>query len=255
MSRAQSATVSADELVAYLRRSMQSAILVEGSDDKRVYRYVEEKLLDLDVDVVVCSGRSTLLAVYERRLEFSHLPVVFVADRDMWYFVGVPNTYIEQIVFTEGYSIENDLYIRELFEELMSAEELAQYRALIERLSRWQAHQLVCYKSGKDTLCDVHLNEICNASEFHAEHLTRIGYVNPPAELVASVLANYDLAIRGKTLFQALLRMLSASKRPSKFSRDNLFELGAKAVNPRIASLLNRTREAFTRISPPKPAR
>ena len=245
MSKGQEGYLRPAEMVSYLCHSQQPAILVEGSDDKRVYRYVEEKLSDLDVDVLVCEGRAALLSVYDRRAEFSRLPVVFVADRDMWYFVGIPETYRERVVFTTGYSIENDLYIRELFEGLMSQAERNEYQRLIQHLAQWQAFHVETFKATGACACDSHIGQICDDVGLRREYLAQIGYVDPPPEFVASILADYEQAIRGKTLFQALVRILSSTKRPSKYSRENLFELGAKSTNPRISGLLDRTRAAF----------
>ena len=54
-------------------------------------------------------GRSNLFAVYDRKSEFGHLPVAFIADQDKELFTQLPAGY-EEIIWTQGYSIENDLY-------------------------------------------------------------------------------------------------------------------------------------------------
>lgn len=236
--------LSVDETIAYLKRTSQTTALVEGKDDQRVYRYIEERLADLDLDVLICEGRDGLLAVHRRRDEFPLAPVVFIADKDMWYFTAVPELYASSVIFTHGYSIENDLYVRDVFEALMSAEERAKFQILVQSVARWQAFHVEKFKQSGFCNCDVHVNQFAPKDILCSNHLAAIGFVEPPADLVIQILDFYPQAVRGKTLFQLLLRILSASQRSSKFSRENLIELGAKLSNPLIESLCDRTRQA-----------
>jgi hypothetical protein len=238
--------LSVDETVAYLKRTSQTTALVEGKDDQKVYRYIEERLEDLDLDVLICEGRDGLLAVHRRRHEFAGAPVVFIADRDMWYFTGIPPEYATSVLFTEGYSIENDLYVREVFEALMSQEEQARFKSLVQQLARWQAFHVEQFVKRGSCNCDVHVSQITPEDLLCNEHLTSIGFVEPDAALIMRIVDNYPQALRGKTLFQIVLRILSAKQRSSKFSRDNLIELGAKLSNPVIEGLCQRTRVALT---------
>ena len=41
--------------------------------------------------------------------------VIFVADQDMWFFTGIPEKYRDTIIFTRGYSLENDLYLKQFY--------------------------------------------------------------------------------------------------------------------------------------------
>lgn len=237
--------LSVDETVAYLKRTSQTTALVEGKDDQKVYRYIEERLEDLDLDVLICEGRDGLLAVHRRRAEFAGAPVVFIADRDMWYFTGVPPEYATSVLFTEGYSIENDLYVRDVFESLMSQEEQVRFKSLVHQLARWQAFHVEQYLSLGRCGCDVHISQIAPQDLLCDSHLASIGFIEPDPALISRIVDNYPQALRGKTLFQLLLRILSATQRSSKFSRDNLIELGAKLSNPMIEALCQRTRTAL----------
>lgn len=236
--------LSVDEMVAYLKRTSQVTALVEGKDDQKVYRYIEERLDDLDLDVLICEGRDGLLAVHRRREEYASAPVIFIADRDMWYFTGVPAEYANSIIFTDGYSIENDLYVKSVFESLMSQEEQDRFAQLIAQIARWQAFHVETFTRSGACTCDAHLNQITTGDTLCGVHLASIGFVEPNAALISQIIDSYPLAIRGKTLFQSLLRILSASQRPSKFSRENLIELGAKLSNPLMEALCQRTRDA-----------
>ena len=110
--------LTVEELVATLRNSDLPTVIVEGQDDMRIYRWVEERLGSRTANVLPTGGRPNLLSVYERRREFLDLPVAFVADQDMWLFSGIPTEY-GGVIWTEGYSIENDLYADADLEKLL----------------------------------------------------------------------------------------------------------------------------------------
>lgn len=226
-----------DEIIAYLKRTSLPTVLVEGTDDKSVYRYIEGRLGELDVDILICNGREALLNIFTRKSEFSNAKVAFVADKDMWYFTGIPIEYQEGIIFSTGYSLENDLYVKEIFESLLEQDEKRQYMELLRELSKWFAFEVTRYKKEGNALCDVHINRITNGNTLCDRYLNDIGFIEPDQKLVQTIIRNYTHAIRGKNLFQAILRFLSSSKRPSKYSRANLLELGAKNDNVFIENL------------------
>ena len=89
--------LSEREIVDTLKRTSLLTVLVEGKDDASVYRYLEHKINIDDVDVLICDGRSKLIKIFERREEFKNTKVVFLADKDMWFFVGIPKQYFGQI--------------------------------------------------------------------------------------------------------------------------------------------------------------
>src|SRR4051794_1832260 len=99
--------LTTDEIVAALKRSNLPTIICEGDNDVVVFREIEYLLKSRRVDFVPSGGRPALLEIFRRRHEFPLLPVMFVADKDMWIFDSIPTEYCD-IVFTNGYSIEND---------------------------------------------------------------------------------------------------------------------------------------------------
>jgi hypothetical protein len=98
-----------NELVSMLRHSSEPTILVEGPDDIMVYRWLKQHIEPLKASPIDCGGRQNLLSVYERRNEFSHVKTVFLADKDLYVFLGIPEEYSD-VLWTTGYSIENDIY-------------------------------------------------------------------------------------------------------------------------------------------------
>ncbi len=96
-------------------------LVVEGPHDEAIYRWIERCLnedeserLNKKINIQPVGNRDNVIEIYKRKQEFeSRVPVAFMADLDMWVFdtrdSGGPNLYPD-IIWTSGYSLENDLY-------------------------------------------------------------------------------------------------------------------------------------------------
>ncbi len=244
--------LTTDETVAYLKRTSQLTVLVEGADDKMVYRYIESKLQDLEIDCLDCGGRPSLLAIFSRRSEFPDSPVIFIADKDMWLFTCIPEEYSSGIIFTNGYSIENDLYLKDLFESLLDAGDRDKFGSLIDALARWQAFHVVAFTINGSCQCDFHVNQVVPPPNVSLcpQHLASIAFSDPPDELVRQIRDSYFSSLRGKSLFEAILRYLNGQSRSSNYSKANLLELGAKVSNHCIDRLCSEIRSAASSYVP-----
>lgn len=239
---------SVEETIRQLSRPKASlwSVIVEGKDDASVYRYIEDRinnLIDLnigEVDVYPCGGRDNLIEIFKRREEFKNTKAIFLADKDMWFFVDVPKDY-EDIVFTDGYSIENDLYIESYFNSLLQPSDLKKFDNLIKELSIWFAFEVNRHQETGVSRCDVSIDKICPNNFFCPDFKEAINFINPPQEIVDFIYCEYTRALRGKNLFQALLRFL----KPSGFSYAVLHRLGAKLDNPKIEELIEKIVKKF----------
>ena len=233
--------LSEDEMILHLKGTSLPTILVEGNDELSIYnRYLQDKINIEDVSILTCDGRAKLLNVFKRRAEFKKAKVVFVADKDMWFFKGVPEEYDNKVIFTDGYSLENDLYIESFFNRLLDANEVKNFDNLIKELSIWFAFEVNRYQEFDYVWCDFHVNQICPEKLLSNSFKETIDFVEPPAYIVEAVYSEYTRALRGKNLFQALIRFLSHKNRESKYSRANLIEMGAKFPNPRLEELVEK---------------
>lgn len=237
--------LSENEMVSYLRTTSIPTILVEGNDECSVYRYLEKKIKIEGVGILPCGGRDMLIKIFKRRNEFKNAKVVFVADKDMWFFTGIPEEYENKIVFTTGYSLENDLYNKGLFESLLEDKEARDFHHLIGELSIWFASEVERYIRTGQSLCDFHVEKICPQNNLCENFKETIGFIDPPVDLVKMISQEYTKALRGKNLFEALLKFLSNKKRPSKYNRRNLIELGTKADNQCLQDLINIIADKF----------
>lgn len=246
--------MSEDELINHLKRSNLLTILVEGIDDAYLYRILEEKYnsiySDGDIDILPCQGRETLLKIFDRRSEFPHTKVVFIADQDMWIFTGIPSQYNQDIIFTKGYSIENDLYIKDIFESLLEEQESHNFDILIKNLSEWFAFEVNNYIQNGNSECGIHINRICCPSQHTLLNSIKNNIISnpPPENLINEIYQEYYLKIRGKNLFQALIRFLSHKNRKSKYSIQNLYEMSAKFDNPNFKELAEKIKQQIAQI-------
>lgn len=218
-----------DELVATLKRSSIPTVIVEGGDDVAIYRWVEEKIGVGKADFLPCGGRDALLKIYERRHEFSQLPTAFVADKDMWLFTSVPDEY-KGIIWTTGYSVENDLYAGSKLNSLLDSSEAENHAKVLGSLIEWFAFEVEEYRKTSTSNANIHPNRVVplGQTEICPQFIAARGFKPPKRRTVREVTQNCKLKVRGKTLFALLERYVSAPKRHAKHSVKGLCEIAFK---------------------------
>ncbi len=226
---------TANEMVSHLKHSSLPTILVEGRDDEMIYGWLEERFSSHNAFVLPCGGRTVLLAVYERRAEFSRLKTVFVADQDMWLFTAIPPEYAD-IVWTKGYSIENDLYAGANLEGFLERDEASEHLQVLKSLIEWFAFEVEEYRRGNEARVSTHPNEIVppGTTNISPQFIAERGYRQPDHTIIAEIEEQYKLKLRGKTLFQLLVRYLSVSNRRIKHSKYALYEIAFKTPEPHV---------------------
>lgn len=230
-----------DELVSILRRSKLPTVVVEGRDDMQIFRWMEDLLKIHEVDVLGVGGRTNLFAVYDRKGEFEHLPVAFIADQDKELFTQLPVGY-EEVIWTQGYSIENDLYAGAdpSLENLMDPQEADEHGKLLDTIVEWFTFEVEEFLAGRMPEFNHHCNEVVPQGQVEMDDgfCQRRGFRPPNSELEQQIREAYQLQLRGKQLFQMLVRFLSKSNRQVKHSLHGLYEIAFK-MTP-IHPLMNR---------------
>ena len=218
-----------DELVAALRRSQLPTVIVEGKDDIQIYRWIEGRVGSQNANVLPAGGKNNLLSVYQRRNEYAHLPVAFVADRDLWLFSGIPPIY-HDIIWTQGYSIENDLYAGANLENLLAAEEATEHQQVLDSIIEWFAFEVEEYLAGREAQVATHCNRVVPPGKTEIDQGFRQsrGFRPPNKELHQQIKDAYQLQLRGKLLFQMLSRFLNAPNRRPKYPILALHEIAFK---------------------------
>ena len=208
------------EIVATLTHSNRPCLLVEGRDDMAIYRLVAEKA---GADIISCGGREKLFKVYSQRGKFANKRVVFFADKDTFIFEGVPEEY-SGIIFTHGYSIENDILDTQKLFDWYDQNEMEIYEAFLDQLSLWWAQELICYYSGchnnlakkidaiikplpkkRITPSDIKIQQVLIDSSLNSEQLI---------QTIEIIRANFALSFRGHSLLR--IHQLIFSKKENK---------------------------------------
>lgn len=217
--------LSVDEIVETLKRSSLTTVLVEGKDDVLIYRWLEDEIGVVKANFFPCGGRDKLMQVYDRRNEFPDISVIFVADKDAFVYLNPPEEY-EEIIWTNGYSIENDLYYGRGIEELMSNEEKTIFLKSLNSFIEYYAREVEKCINEEEYNLRIHPRQIlCDIQhEIKQEFLDEINFVKAGQEIENNIKENYDVLIRGKSLFALLTRILSKSTRPVKHSKLSLLE-------------------------------
>lgn len=218
-----------DELVATIQRSSLPTVVVEGADDVIIYRWMEAFLGTSNVDFLPCNSRTTVLSLFERRGEFRSNQVVFVADKDMWVF-GTPPAKYADVVFTDGYSIENDVLSSRAADRLFEAEEKAVFGRIISVLEEWFAFEAVQWSLGLPFEVGVPIKKVI---EFPAIELSRTLSVNRKfipvtGPIRQEIHRDPMLYIRGKNLLDAYAHVLNGGLRASRYSRRAILEICVK---------------------------
>lgn len=217
--------LTVDEIVDTLKRSSLTTVLVEGKDDILIYRWIESEIGIVKANFFPCGGRDKLLQVFERRSEFPDLKVIFVADKDAYIYVNPPENLVD-IIWTNGYSIENDLYYGRNIESLLDNQEKEIFSTSLNSFIEYYAFEIENLLEGREfcfrnhpqhLLCDIQ-------NTVKQDFLERINFVKADDNIIQNLKDNYDILIRGKSLFALLTRILSKHNRIIKHSKLSLLE-------------------------------
>ena len=242
-----------DDWVTTLSHSYLPTVIVEGKDDVQIYRWMEKHIDIQNADVLSVGGRNNLLSLYERRKEFAHLPVAFVADRDLWLFSGIPSDYPD-IIWTQGYSIENDLYAGADLESLLDAGETEEHQQVLDIIIEWFAFEVEEYLAEREARVDTHCNRVVppGKTEMDQDFCTRRGFRPPNEELHQQVKDEYQLQLRGKSLFEILVRFLNTPDH-GRFDDVALREIAVKMADSHelMDRLIGEIERTITEHTPP----
>jgi hypothetical protein len=237
---------SEEELLPLILHSDLPTVLIEGVGDAAFYRRLESIIGSLRASFLGTGGRKMLLKLYQRRSEFAHKKVCFVCDKDLWVFTGPPAEY-EDLILTEGYSIENDFYTDSDIERLLDGEEAKKnHRTLICEITKWFAGEINKFFNGESYVLDppnIHILIPYGTFTCCPKALNSLGYQEPPNQIYDDILSHYKAKLRGKLLFKILVRFFNT---PSKvvMTKDSLVHV---ATNYAVQGpLVNRLLQAIS---------
>lgn len=189
-----------DEIISLLQRSSLPTIIVEGKNDMIIYRCFEQTGIELDV--LAAGGRSNVLKIFSRRNEIAESKkIVFVADQDVWINFGIPLEFKNpKLIFTHGYSIENDVFVDGNLEKLVPTERSSGFSNDLSKFVKWYAYALTKHQANAEYSIKTHPNEILKEPEVD------VSQDRYAASFFESIFTDYKMKLRGKSLFGILLR-------------------------------------------------
>lgn len=234
-----------DDIIATLSHSKLPTVLTEGRTDYTVFQQIERNLSDLKVSFLPIGGKQKVLNIFNRRAEHGRTDILYIVDKDLWLYTNPPAQYeSNSIITTDGYSIENDVIRDGPILSLMSALERSAFFAELGDLTTWFAIQIDRHFKNQDVELKTHSNEIL------ACKLYEQGLDDCDPDLLDGF-ANYSdedslKYVRGKNIFDLALRQLSKKGRISKYSRENLYEIGGVSGTPYLERLETLVRQELT---------
>ena len=220
-----------EELFAYLKKSSLNTILVEGKDDASIYRWIEHELSDdCSFDLMPCDGRKTLLEIFEKRNEIPNIKLLFVADKDAYLYTKVPYIY-NGVIWTTGYSIENDLYYGGYLEQLLTPIERVKFEKGLANFIKYYSDDVEKLKQGLDTELRYHPNRILDTN-FNLIRENNCSHDSSGTQ--SEVKKDYQLLIRGKSLFALLFIILCDNNRSVKHKKSSLMEICLRCNNDNL---------------------
>lgn len=218
--------MTASEVVSTLRNSSLPTLIVEGRSDMVLYQAIEEMCFANSIDVMPVGSRTTLFEVHSRRAEFSKTPVAFLADRDMFAFGSIPPEH-SGIIFTSGYSIENDILAGGKAFRILSKKHVPLWSNVLSAMSQWFASVVHRYLNGEAVEYKQHpcqIVDFANASLKPAAtaNVLSIAVLSPQAK---TVLDTPILKLRGHTLLDGFGHFLATVKQNPKCNKDVLLRM------------------------------
>lgn len=244
--------LTADEIVATINRSNFINIVIEGRDDVVAYRALERVInreCGNSVSLIPTGGRSKVLEVLSKVSGTSTLSrCIFICDKDMWVFSGVPtNIAAAGVVTTDGYSIENDILRDYPPGNLMDDSEIVGFNNDLEYFSKWFAVQVHNIISGGASELSRFPGTILDQPN-RPDLSGFVGLGGSAYEVFSQIERDVGKYLRGKSLMQIVLRQLARKGRDSRHNHLAYIEHGAAVCGPFFARIIEEVRSRVGEI-------
>ncbi len=240
-----------DELFELLKRTSIPTVLVEGKNDIIFYRAIEDELRDIGIDMLPAGNKNSVLNLRERLIDQKlNVPISFIVDKDIWIHTGVPSAiYTDNLIVTNGYSIENDLISDGKLIDMMTLSEKCCFEVEVKRFLKWYALSVHRHLRDSSTLFRIHPGKLLDDDSFYEKSLELHDGEEYPEELLEKITTDYECIMRGKSLFAILHRQLSRKNRAIKYSERQLMGFGASRKGENFQRIKNLVRESVQKSS------
>ena len=210
------------DALGVLQRSSLPTVITEGSDDYRVMRKIEKRLADIGVDFLPLSGKDMVLAVWSQIPAHRSTNTLALVDLDDWLYCGIPLQYqAPTLLYTVGYSIENDLLMDGGLEGILEAAEVASFQNDLAIVCADHAIQIERCKNGLPFELKRHAIQIINEGD--KSPTLAVNECQTKTVLVE----HYQQMLRGKTILQILVKQTNRPNRFAKLGYRQLYEIAS----------------------------
>ncbi len=214
-----------DELIAAINHSKEPYIIVEGNDDVMVYRWILEEI-DYDACLEPRGGCDGVKALINRKNEIKNPNVIFIIDKDTLVYSDkedVPFHY-ENVIYTEGYSIENDLYQGKKFENVhFRKEDKTIFSKLMDAFLKYYACEVEKFRRNEKYDFTIAPESIVLNYSLSTSKLEN--YTEPSQETIKYLKNGYDRLLRGHSLFSLVRIVMGRQDRDVRYTQKQLYEL------------------------------
>lgn len=233
-----------DELISAINHSSQPYIIVEGPDDVMVYRWILDEI-DCAGLLEPRNGCDGVNALISRKNEFVNPNVVFIIDKDtLVYSNSIPVDH--NVIYTEGYSIENDLYQGKSFEKhYFKKDDKSLFEKTLNEFLRYYACELEKFKNSKEF--DFTKSPESILSENYLLDTSKLtDYKEPSQSSVEYLKKDYDLLLRGHSLFHLVRMIVGRKERAIKYSQKQLYDMCYCLKSDSIKHMQEKIKESFS---------
>lgn len=186
-------------------------IVIEGKDDKLIYDEFEEiyGLSQPLVSVFPVGGRNTVLGIFDKLKVTPHIKkAIFIVDQDQWVLTGIDPQYNHpHIIYTHGYSFENDVFIDGDLENDMQKKNRDILENKLPTLLKWYALEVSRIQNGYiPKKLSVELGHLFNCIQ---EFTTPEPDETFPSDIFNRLINEYPRLLRGKTLLKFYISIMN----------------------------------------------
>ena len=237
--------IDPDFIITTLRQSAlknTTFVLVEDkiSEEQQIttvtlepYRFMRRQLMKENIDFISCSGVKNLMAVFRRRNEFADRHVIFYRDRDLLIHTGIPAE-LNVMLFTRGYSIENDVYAETGIEEMILTQGELDNHAIAKRnFILWYSamvHQNLNRQETSFRLSPLHV--LSNTYDLKPAYQLNVGEIADSSDRFNEIFGDYAKMLRGHSLFELLVVFLRVAGRAPQYNSNQLMDYCVDQLSP-----------------------
>lgn len=231
--------LSIDEIVELLKRSSFPTVIVEGREDIVCYRKIEESLSDKGISIFPVGGKTRVLNLFWRRRDIERNDVLFIVDLDKWSLFGIEEKFHHRkLITTEGYSIENDVINDGDIISIFTSSEREEFEEKVSSLILWYCFCVddTLNTEAIATLKD-HPNQVLDGNLLCENYKSKTKFFPPRECIVKKVKRDPLMLLRGKTLLNLIVSILSRTDRNPKYSKNAVLEIGASRFGKNLKNI------------------